>query len=91
MIIVQDKHPVGIMVDSVMEVLTLPKTDIEANNDSLIVDKSEAVLGVAKHDKSLIILLDLLKVASKDCLNMGEERRASKSKSKKKSKTINHY
>ena len=25
MIIVQDKHPVGIMVDSVMEVLTLPK------------------------------------------------------------------
>jgi chemotaxis signal transduction protein len=56
-----------------MEVLTLPKNDIEANNDSLIIDKSEAVLGVAKHDKSLIILLDLLKVASKDSLTMGPD------------------
>src|SRR5512138_2101343 len=43
MIIVQDKHPIGVMVDSVMEVLTLPKEDIEINPDSLIVDKSEAV------------------------------------------------
>ncbi len=73
MIIVQDKHPVGIMVDSVMEVLTLPKSDIEAYSDSLIVDKSEAVLGVAKHDEDLIILLDLLRVASKDGLNMGDD------------------
>jgi len=73
MIIVQDKHPVGIMVDSVMEVLTLSKKDIEANPDSLIVDKSEAVLGVAKHEKELIILLDLLKVVSKDALNMKED------------------
>ena len=76
------------MVDSVMEVLTLSKTDIEANNDSLIIDKSEAVLGVAKHDKSLIILLDLLRVASKDGLNMGPKRRASKSKRKRTTKTI---
>ncbi len=74
MIIVQDKHPVGIVVDSVMEVLTLPTADIEANPDSLIVDKSEAVLGVAKHDKNLIILLDLLKVASKDAINLKESR-----------------
>ena len=73
MIIVQDKHPVGIMVDAVMEVLTLPKTDIDQNTDSLIVDKSEAVLGVAKHDKDLIILLDLIRVATKDGLNMGED------------------
>ena len=73
MIIVQDKHPVGIMVDSVMEVLTLSKKDIESNPDSLIVDKSEAVLGVAKHEKELIILLDLLKVVSKDALNMKED------------------
>ena len=59
MIIVQDKHPVGVTVDSVMEVLTLPKKDIEDNRDSLIVDKSEAVLGIAKHDKDLIILIRL--------------------------------
>ncbi len=75
MIIVQDKHPVGIMVDAVMEVLTLPKTDIDQNTDSLIVDRSEAVLGVAKHDKDLIILLDLIRVATKDGLNMGEDQK----------------
>lgn len=75
MIIVQDKHPVGIMVDSVMEVLTLSKKDIEANSNSLIVDKSEAVLGVAKHDKGLIILLDIIKVISKDAINMKEDSR----------------
>jgi chemotaxis signal transduction protein len=56
------------MVDSVMEVLTLSKKDIESNPDSLITDKSEAVLGVAKHDKDLIILLDLMKVVSKNDL-----------------------
>ena len=78
MIIVQDKHPVGIMVDSVMEVLTLSKKDIEANADSLIIDKSEAVLGVAKHDKDLIILLDFIKVASKDTLNITEDLRGLK-------------
>lgn len=71
MVIVQDKHPIGVMVDSVMEVLTLPKKDIETNSDSLITDKSQAVLGVAKHDKDLIILLDLMKVVSKgDLANM---------------------
>jgi len=44
MIIAQDKHPVGVMVDSVMEVLTLPKKDIDTNPESLIVDKSESCL-----------------------------------------------
>ncbi len=75
MIIVQDKHPIGIMVDSVMEVLTLSKKDIESNPDSLIVDKSEAVVGVAKHDKDLIILLDFIKIASKDAANMKDDAR----------------
>ncbi len=65
MVIVQDKHPIGVMVDSVMEVLTLSKKDIESSPDSLTTDKSDAVLGVAKHDKDLIILLDLMKVVSK--------------------------
>jgi purine-binding chemotaxis protein CheW len=65
MIIVQDKHPIGVMVDSVMEVLTLPKKDIESNPGSLIADKSQAVIGVAKHEKDLIIILDLLKVVTK--------------------------
>jgi purine-binding chemotaxis protein CheW len=66
MIIVQGKHPVGVMVDSVLEVLTLPKDDIETNPDSLIVDKSESIVGVAKHSNELIILLDLIKAVAKD-------------------------
>jgi purine-binding chemotaxis protein CheW len=65
MVIVQDKHPIGVMVDSVMEVLTLHKKDIESSPESLTTDKSDAVLGVAKHDKDLIILLDLMKVVSR--------------------------
>ena len=73
MVIVQDIHPIGVMVDSVMEVLVLPKKDIESNLDSLIADKSEAVLGVAKHDKDLIILLDLMKVISKNDLKNLDE------------------
>jgi purine-binding chemotaxis protein CheW len=83
MIIVQDKHPVGIMVDSVMEVLTLPKKDIDQNTDCLIIDKSEAVVGVAKHDKSLIILLDLLRVTSKDSLHMGASEKGFEIKTEK--------
>ncbi len=80
MIIAQDKHPVGILVDSVMEVLTLRKSDIESNPNSLVVDKSEAVLGIAKHDQSLIIILDLFKVISRDALNMKEDNRGFKVK-----------
>jgi purine-binding chemotaxis protein CheW len=83
MIIVQDKHPIGVMVDSVMEVLTLPKEDIETNPDSLIVDKNESVLGVAKHDKDLIILLDLMKVVSKDAINRIEDTKGFQVKTEK--------
>ncbi|MGD6934911.1 MAG: chemotaxis protein CheW [Candidatus Bathyarchaeia archaeon] len=83
MIIVQDKHPIGVMVDSVMEVLTLPKDDIETNPDSLIVDKNESVLGVAKHDKDLIILLDLMKVVSRDAINQIENTKGFEIKTEK--------
>jgi len=71
------------MVDSVMEVLTLPKEDIETNPDSLIVDKNESVLGVAKHDKDLIILLDLMKVVSRDAINRIEETKGFQVKTEK--------
>lgn len=78
MIIIQDKHPVGITVDAVMEVLTVSRKDIEANPGSIIVDKSESVLGVAKHDKDLIVLLDFLKIVSKDIMNIKEDSRGFK-------------
>ena len=68
MIIVQDKHPIGVIVDSVIEVLTLQKKDIETGPESLITDRSDGVIGVAKHDKDLIVLLDIMKILSKDYL-----------------------
>jgi purine-binding chemotaxis protein CheW len=68
MVIVQDKHPIGVMVDSVMDVLTVSRKDIESAHESLTTSRSEAMLGIAKHDKELIILLDLRKIVSKDDL-----------------------
>lgn len=73
MIIVQDKHPIGVIVDSVIEVLTLQKKDIETDPESLITDHSDGVIGIAKHDKDLIVLLDIIKVLSKDDLGNMEE------------------
>jgi len=66
MVIAQDKHAIGVMVDSVMEVLTLDKKNIEANPESLVTERSVSILGVAKHDKDLIVLLDLMKIVSKE-------------------------
>jgi purine-binding chemotaxis protein CheW len=71
MVIVQDKHPIGVMVDSVMEVLTISKKDIETNAQSLSTAQSDAVIGVAKHDKKLIIILDLLKAVSDQKIERG--------------------
>lgn len=68
MIIVQDKHPIGVIVDSVIEVLTLPKKDIETGPECLLSERADGVVGVAKHEKDLIILLDIIKVLSNDNL-----------------------
>jgi purine-binding chemotaxis protein CheW len=73
MLIVQDKHPIGVIVDSVIEVLTLQKKDIETDPESLITDRSDGVIGIAKHDNDLIVLLDIIKVLSKDYLGNMEE------------------
>ena len=73
MMIVQDKHPIGVIVDSVIEVLTLQKKDIETDPQSLITDRSDGVIGVAKHDNDLIVLLDIIKVLSKDNLDNMKE------------------
>jgi purine-binding chemotaxis protein CheW len=73
MVIVQDKHPIGVIVDSVIEVLTLQKKDIETSPESLITDRSDGVIGIAKHNNDLIVLLDIIKVLSNDNLgNMKE-------------------
>jgi len=73
MLVIQDKHPTGVIVDSVIEVLTLQKKDIETGPESLITGRSDGVIGIAKHDKDLIVLLDILKVLSTDDMgNMKE-------------------
>ena len=73
MMIVQDKHPIGVIVDSVIEVLTLQKKDIEVSPENLIGDRSDGVIGIAKHDKDLIVLLDVIKILSNDNLDSMKE------------------
>lgn len=68
MVIVQDKHPIGVIVDSVIEVLTIQKKDIETGPESLITGRSDGVVGIAKHENDLIVMLDILKVLSADNL-----------------------
>jgi purine-binding chemotaxis protein CheW len=73
MMIVQDKQPIGVTVDSVIEVLTLQKKDIETSPQNLIGDRSDGVIGIAKHDKDLIVLLDIIKILSNDNLDSMKE------------------
>ena len=73
MMIIQDKHPIGVTVDSVIEVLTLQKKDIETSPESLITDHTNGVIGIAKHDNDLIVLLDIIKVLSSDNLDSMKE------------------
>ena len=73
MVVVQDKHPIGVIVDSVIEVLTLQKKDVETDPESLLTDRSDGVIGIAKHDNDLIVLLDIIKVLSNDNLSNMKE------------------
>jgi purine-binding chemotaxis protein CheW len=73
MVVVQDKHPIGVIVDSVTEVLTLQKKDIETGPERLITGSLEGVVGIAKHDKDLIVLLDIVKVLSNDNMSSMKE------------------
>jgi purine-binding chemotaxis protein CheW len=73
MVVVQDKHPIGVIVDSVTEVLTLQKKDIETGPERLITGSLDGVVGIAKHDKDLIVLLDIVKVLSNDNMNSMKE------------------
>jgi chemotaxis signal transduction protein len=62
-----------VTVDSVIEVLTLQKEDIEASPESLISDHSDGVIGIAKHNKDLIVLLDIIKILANDNLDSMKE------------------
>ncbi|MEJ5327589.1 MAG: chemotaxis protein CheW [Candidatus Bathyarchaeia archaeon] len=73
MIIVQDKQPIGVIVDSVIEVLTLQKKDIEIGAECLLNDRADGVVGIAKHEKDLIIILDIIKILVSDKLGNVKE------------------
>ncbi|MBD3177378.1 MAG: chemotaxis protein CheW [Armatimonadia bacterium] len=57
-------HVVGCIVDDVEEVLTLPAEAIQPPPATAISVDSEYLLGVARHDGRLLILLDLDRVLS---------------------------
>ncbi|NPV87449.1 MAG: chemotaxis protein CheW [Anaerolineae bacterium] len=63
-VINMDKIKVGMVVDSVSEVLTVPDTAIESTPAMVSTVDTAFIVGIAKVDDRLIILLDLEKVLS---------------------------
>ena len=76
MMVVQggDSKAVGIVVDSVMEVMDISKNEIESTSDILSTTDSDCVLGVAKRGEDLIILLDLERILSKKDIGITKEK-----------------
>jgi purine-binding chemotaxis protein CheW len=60
------KTEVGMIVDSVSEVLTIADEDIEPPPPMVTTVDSAFITGIAKLDKTLVILLDLSRVLSMD-------------------------
>ncbi|MGE5676022.1 MAG: chemotaxis protein CheW [Mycobacterium leprae] len=61
-----DGGQVGMIVDSVQEVLRISSENIEPPSPMMSKVEAEYVLGVAKADDRLIILLDLARVLARD-------------------------
>jgi purine-binding chemotaxis protein CheW len=72
-----DKTTVGMMVDSVSEVLRLPKTDIDPTPSISTEVEADYIQGVGKLKKGdedrLLILLDLKKILSREEANQLEK------------------
>ncbi len=60
---------IGIIIDAVTEVLRIPSDSVEPPSDIIVSASSDYLLGIAKHDKNMIILLDMERVFSKDGVN----------------------
>lgn len=65
-IIEADKHVVGILVDSVAEVVDLRSSEIDAAPNVGNDDSSKYIQGVSSRDKELLILVDVNKLLSDD-------------------------
>ena len=76
MMVVQrgDNKAVGVVVDSVMEVMDITKNEIESTSDILSTAYSDCILGVAKRGEDLIVLLDLEKILSKKDIEITSEK-----------------
>ncbi|MCA1805512.1 MAG: chemotaxis protein CheW [Xanthomonadaceae bacterium] len=61
-IIEADKQVVGILVDSVAEVVDLPMSEVESAPNVGNDESSRYIQGVASHDDQLLILVDLNKL-----------------------------
>lgn len=59
-------NPIGVIVDSVDEVLRIPADSIEPPSQMILTSRSEYLLGIAKVADKLVILLDTDKVLSSD-------------------------
>ncbi|VAW94384.1 Positive regulator of CheA protein activity (CheW) [hydrothermal vent metagenome] len=65
-IIEADKHVVGILVDSVAEVVDLQTSEIDAAPNVGNDDSSKYIQGVSSKDKELLILVDVNKLLTDD-------------------------
>jgi len=65
-IIEAEKHVVGILVDSVAEVVDLQTSEIDAAPNVGNDDSSKYIQGVSSRDKELLILVDVNKLLSDD-------------------------
>jgi purine-binding chemotaxis protein CheW len=63
-VVMNDGHPIGIIVDSVLEVLRLPEESIEPPPPMVTNERTRFITGIAKVGERLIILLDLARVLS---------------------------
>jgi purine-binding chemotaxis protein CheW len=62
MVIGQGESATGVLVDAVMEVLNISKDDVDEVPDVVSTAESDHMLGVAKHNEDLVILLNLMNV-----------------------------
>ncbi len=66
MVVDSNGESIGIIVDAVTEVLRIPADAIEPPSNIIVTNSSDYMLGIAKRDGDMIVLLDLSKVLSKD-------------------------
>jgi purine-binding chemotaxis protein CheW len=66
MVVDSNGESVGIIVDAVTEVLRIPADAVEPPSNIIITTASDYMLGIAKRDGDMIVLLDLNRVLSKE-------------------------